>query len=300
MFNLNLKIMKKTNFLVVVASIATLGFFSTSCKKDASVAPTITLSANCVKDAATISLGDSITIEFTVTADNKLKTVEIIDDSSKTVKSFTDVTAALYTYKFAPKSVGSKKYNINVTDSKDLKATSTLSITVEALSYNAYTTTLLYAPTADKTSKTFFSSTTGTTYDVTGFSSNSATIDFGYFYGASNHATLASASDYLTTAYDIATLYPSATKNVTTFAKATVTYASITKSADIASAYTTGTLATDGSNPAGGATRVKLLAAGNVIAFKTAAGKYGVANVVATSGTDAAGGSITLDVKVQK
>ena len=158
----------------------------------------------------------------------------------------------------------------------------------------------MYAPTTDKTSKSFIASTTGTTYDVTAFTANSTLIDFGYFYGATGLATLAAPSDYLTTAYDLVKLYPNATINATTFANVATgtTFTSITSATAIQAAYTAGTLAVDGST--GGATRVKLLNAGKVIAFKTAAGKYVVISVVSVTGTYNAGDKITIDVKVQK
>jgi len=291
--------MKKVKFLTLIASIATLGFFATSCSSTTDTAPVITPSANCVVTGSSIALGDSVLLEYTVTSDNKLATVEITDQTSSTLKSFSDVTATIYKAWIKPSVVGTYTFNLVVVDKKDLKSTSSVTITVTA-ALSEYTTTLLFAPTDNKTSKTFISTSTGTTYEVTGFSTNSSSIDFGYFYGASNHATLASSNDYLTTAYNLATLYPNATLNATTFAKVATgtTFASLTSASSIQAAYVAGTLSTDGST--GGAGRIKLLDAGSTVAFKTAAGKYGVISVVSVSGTSNAGDKITIDVKVQK
>jgi len=296
--------MKKTNFLVLVASIVTLGFFSTSCKKDGA-APVITLATSSIQDKDTVAVGDSVTIEFSVDAENKISKVEITNSKAAVLKTFTDVSVSKFSYTFAAEAVGVETYNINVKDKKDLSTTSSLVITTVS-GVKSYTTKLVYAPTANKSSKTFFSASSGSTYDVTGFSTSSTSIDFGYFYGANAKASFASPSDYLSTAYDIAALYPSATRNVTTFAVSTQNFDGIATTVDIKAAYTGGTLATNGVNPQGGATRLYDVTAGKVVAFKTASGIYGVLKVVAIVDADndglftGDGDYITIDVKVQE
>ncbi len=75
-----------------------------------------------------------------------------------------------------------------------------------------YTAVLLAAPTKDaatnaRTSKTFFSADDGMTYSVdqvvAGTDVTSADIDFGYYYGQQDAASLASPSVYPTNVYDL-------------------------------------------------------------------------------------------------
>lgn len=157
-------------------------------------------------------------------------------------------------------------------------------ITVNTDTVKVYSAKLLFAPTSDSTSLTFFKYSTGATVAVTDFQANSADIDFGYFYGNTAKAALASPSDYLTTAYDLAALYPNATRNVTTFASTTVVYADVVTGAAIEAAYTNGTLSTDGNSNA--ATRIYNLKDGDVVAFKTAAGEYGLIKINAVVDAD--------------
>ena len=61
----------------------------------------------------------------------------------------------------------------------------TLNLTINPTQINTYNNITLYVPTVDNTSKSFFASSLGSTFDVTSFNTNSTIIDFGYYYGAS-------------------------------------------------------------------------------------------------------------------
>lgn len=64
----------------------------------------------------------------------------------------------------------------------------------------SYTAILLYAPAADKSAKSFFSTSTGATYSPDSVNASadplSADLDFGYYFGASDSASLASPYGY--------------------------------------------------------------------------------------------------------
>ena len=70
-----------------------------------------------------------------------------------------------------------------------------------------YEAVLLEAPLGDRTSKTFFNSKNGMTYTVQevidGNDISSADIDFGYYYGQTNEASIASPNDYPTNIQDL-------------------------------------------------------------------------------------------------
>ncbi len=80
----------------------------------------------------------------------------------------------------------------------------TKSFTVETSSPPArsYTTILLFAPLQDKSAKSFFSTNTGTTYSPDSVNATndplSADVDFGYYFGANDLASLASPAGYST------------------------------------------------------------------------------------------------------
>jgi hypothetical protein len=98
------------------------------------------------------------------------------------------------------------KFDIIVEDAGSATSATT-SFTVETSSPPArsYTAVLLYAPLGDKTAASFFSTTTGLTYspeDVTTTSTAiSPEIDFGYYYGVNDEASLASPLGYSSTVF---------------------------------------------------------------------------------------------------
>jgi hypothetical protein len=169
---------------------------------------------------------------------------------------------------------------------------------VAADSAKVVTNTILLAPLADNSSKTFLAFATGTTYTSTEAAAASASIDVGYFYGATSTAALASPSDYLTTAYDLSGW---ATRNETLFKTTTgISYDNTATAAQAKAAYDGGTATgqNGGGANASKSTRIYTLTAGQIFAFKTAAGKYGVARVRSVTGTTS--GQIAIDYKVSK
>lgn len=198
---------------------------------------------------------------------------------------------------------------IEVVDDADQTATVTYTISVSAPpspEARAYTAVLLAAPTGDRTSETFFSTSTGVTYTangvISGAAGTSANIDFGYYYGTSNMASLAAPASFPSTIYNLGaggqgwgTLNATMLRSTTLGASAFGTEG-VSTWADIDEAFEAGT------DEAGVKTQ---LTVGTVLAFATDSGKTGgskkglilVKSITGTSGSD---GRIELEILVQE
>jgi hypothetical protein len=179
-----------------------------------------------------------------------------------------------------------------LTDAAGLTATSTRNVTAMGSSsnINSYTVVLLNAPSADKSSKTFYSTTTNARYsksDADGSTSIQSLIDFGYYYltTAGQGAILSSPGSYNKAVYDLSAW---SNKNATTFGIATVSAADFDAASDDTKIKAQTVSSGDSKN----------LSQGQIIAFKTGAGKMGLIKI--TNVTPGYSGSITFDVKVQK
>ncbi len=94
-------------------------------------------------------------------------------------------------------------FDFVVTDQQNaVAATESIEITTVSPTARSYTTVLLYAPLGDKTANSFFSTNTGATYSPDSVLNTaeplSADIDFGYYYGNTDEASLASPLGYST------------------------------------------------------------------------------------------------------
>lgn len=167
----------------------------------------------------------------------------------------------------------------------------------DVTTYEAF---LLAAPTGDQTSETFFSTMTGERYsygDVVGTTENiSQTIDFGYFYGQTNGATIAAPNSYPQEIYEGLAAW--ATRNNTTFRATSLTVEDFTaisvgQGDAIEAEYEAGTAF----DPEGRATE---LAADDVVAFRTADNRYGLIRVVEVIGTIGSADGIQIEVKVTR
>lgn len=299
--------LKNFSYLMVAALI---GF--SSCGGDdeeETPAPTITINTNSLgadQTKGNAETGDTVTINLTANATEEIAKL----NATKTVGgSETNLTGYPVTTNFNSKTShtwnaryvvteasGTVTLKFSVEDKKGKIASKTFTITVVNNDFNSYTSVLLFAPLANNTSKTFLSLTTGTTYNFTEASSSPASVDLGYFFGASALASFASPSDYLTTAYDLSSW---STRNVTSFRTTTANFATTSSGAALAAAYDGGTAATNGTNPPGGDTRIYNLTDGQTVAFRTQGGKKGLINVVSRTGT-APNVTLTIAVKVQE
>lgn len=156
--------------------------------------------------------------------------------------------------------------------------------------------TLAVPDSVAKSNKSFFVSTTGDVLSYVQGASNSALIDFGYFYdtttaGAPKHTIYALGTNKFAP-HNLTTW----TKNATIFKKvSTPAFSTLTSGSAIAAA---GVL----NLKTGATTTATALASGNLVYFRTAAGKYGCIqiNFINDFGAMQSQTYINIDVKVQK
>jgi hypothetical protein len=169
----------------------------------------------------------------------------------------------------------------------------------------SYTAKLLAAPLAGDTASSstravFFSSSNGATLNFANAKAGSATVDFGYFFGGTTSAVLASPDDYLTT---VNNNYVSrfGTKNATRFKTLTsASFSAIARNGQIDTAWNEGTLTPSSSSGIGVAgSRAIQLQVNNVLVAQFASGKKAILVIKDVQTGTGASGSITFDIKVQ-
>ena len=197
-------------------------------------------------------------------------------------------------------------YTLVITDALGNSAELVVPVNLTIPPAKIYSAILLAAPTGDKTSKTFFSTNIGETYSVEEV--NSATtniskeIDFGYYYGATNKASLAGPGNYPMIIYDLGPNGSNwSTLNITNFKRTSLTNAqfiefTVDSQLAINDAY---------DNASGSAVQViTQLVEGEIIAFKTDMknnkNPKGLFKVVSITGTDGSDGKIELEIIVNQ
>ncbi len=155
-----------------------------------------------------------------------------------------------------------------------------------------FTQTLLAAPLADGSSSTFMSLFNSTVYKINQGEEYAALWDFGYYYGNTHQASLASAYDYPTSIINVPIIggVEEEELNKTYFAISNATgedFDGITNVSglDFISASTSQV--------------VTNLSEGDIIEFVDAYGHKGLIKVSAISAGNGTSGSITLNIKVQ-
>jgi hypothetical protein len=299
--------------LGVIASLSTL----TSCKKDevAIASPTVTF-LNGVKDYTAKVSDTAYTFVADVEAAGEISSIKIFEvatdggeNQKESITKFDSDTkhSVKYTVQLA-NLVTSKKFKITVTDKKDVTTSAVFTITPftkPAGAIEEYKATLLGSQYAKEGS--FFSTTNGSVYTVANSAASSSLIDLIYYYSgdgtvgqstSGNGATIGGADDT-----NILGVYKGisswSTKNATRFTGSTLSateFDALTDDSKIAviSDFTE--------------TKKIGLAEGNIIAFKTAAGKKGLVKITkltkgintVTNKDDYQFGTIEIVVKVQK
>lgn len=312
------KVSKLMSMVLALGAVTYL----TSCDPTEPTGPAPSITFTDAEDNVITSIsgevGDEVTFTVTVEAKegfNALRYAIELGTDSTFLEEFTrgssidSVWKKEIKYTFVEKYVGESAFlSFIAVDEKSQSRAAQLDVTTTKTStpINSYTTVLLSAPTGDKTSKTFFSTNTGTTYSRTDIESTatsvSPNIDFGYYFGGSDKASLAAPASYPSAIYDLVAA-KWGTRNATKFKTATVTAAefdALTNGEDIVNAWEAVTAAATGS--------VTKLAANNVLVFQVDSdkpstlnpGKYGLIKVVSIEGEAGSDGKITLDVKIQQ
>lgn len=162
---------------------------------------------------------------------------------------------------------------------------------------NSYTAKMLGGQ-LNATLGSFFSTSTGTvvsSVDAGASTTLQSSVDLVYFYGTNNKATIGAPNDdTVALAHSGRTTLTNWTiKNATKFVATSLTPANFVASLNDSLIKTIDSTTIT-------ASYIPQLTVGKVVAFKTAAGKYGLYHVSAIEGTTGADRSITINVKVQK
>lgn len=293
--------MKKISFLFAVILMVTVAFFSSCGTDTTAVGPNMDLKGGAGYTSADVSVTVGSDVTFGVTAqkgDAKLVNLKIVATSNNIPTTLLDSTFSSDSfsndYAYTPTAVGVVRISIVMKDKDGLTDETSFNVTATAGSgpITAYSAKVL-GSYDNATYGSSFASADGTVYMLADAKTNAAKIDWMYYYGATNLATIASPKDASVTTIYTGTNGPAnwSVRNDTKFAKVTltagVTWDLITNDAEIVA-------------KAAGITETKAntLTVGQIIAFKTVAGKMGLIKVTAISGTTA--GFITYDVKVQQ
>ncbi|NSW44212.1 MAG: hypothetical protein HPY79_00060 [Bacteroidales bacterium] len=289
--------------LIVLAGAAMF----TSCKKDETKpAPEITVTNNKTAYTVTATADTTITFNVTVTAEAEIdqftikKTVGSTTTSYGNPSGFAGQTSYTYNFQevFHPTDTYPISFTFKVVDKEGQEASITVTVSkVQGQTgtpfgaFNSYTAVLMGGQN-NATTGSFYASVGNHVYTLSQAAANSASVDFAYYYGSTNLATLSAPADpQITSVANFSTIANWQTRNNTLFVKnPSVDFANISTTTDISGV----TFGTD--------LKANQLSVGDVVAFKTAAGKIGFVKVTAITqinGTNSEG-TITIDVKVQQ
>ncbi|MCK9220545.1 MAG: hypothetical protein M0P47_10910 [Bacteroidales bacterium] len=187
---------------------------------------------------------------------------------------------------------GQEKWYFKITDKNGQTKEISFTITTIAVSSPINTFSMKILGAQGNTTGSSFASIDGTVYTLANAKTNASKIDWLYFYGETNHASIAAPSDASAAGVFNGDngLASWAVRNNTLFKKVTevINWESITNDQIIVAQTTTGVTNT----------KINELAVNDILAFITAGGKKGLMKVETISGTTA--GSMTLSVKVQQ
>jgi hypothetical protein len=188
---------------------------------------------------------------------------------------------------------GQEKWIFRVTDKNGQFKETSFIITTVASSGPINTFSMKIMGAQGSSTGSSFASIDGTVYSLANAKTNAAKIDWLYFYGATNLATLASPADA-----DAALVFNDPTNGLATWAvKNNTKFKKVTTAVDWNSITTDEIIV---AQTASGVTETKInhLAVNDVLSFIAASGKKGMIRVEAISGTT--DGTITISVKVQQ
>lgn len=285
------------NYMLSMLAIAGVLFLS-SCGDDEedpipSVnAPTVNLVAETgfITGDITATPGESFSIRVTVAkGDANLATYSVIRDGQALADldqvEISNADNEGYTANFgpfaAPSNEGVYVYSYQVTDVDGEKGSVSWTVTVAGeANFAPMTSTSLGAQNAATGSS--YNVENGTVYTLANAKANSDKVDFFYYYGSQNLATLWSPTDADANGDGIFGLPNDwATRNDTKIASSSLDFATAT-AADVLAATVSGTKANQ-------------LATGDVVIFETVGGIRGIAEVTVNGADD---GTIDLDIKV--
>src|SRR5690554_533301 len=178
--------MKRTKlFGLMMALVVGMGF--TSCSDDEDAIVTIGLTSTPPEK---VNVGDLITIKYNVVSDKKLEsiTIKTSDDTIDEISDFT--SSSSHNDTFEHKAVKEGELIILI-EAKDRDGNGDIyEVKIEVESNIESFTAVLMGSYDDANLGSFFSTVTGEVYKITPAGENSELIDFAYFYGSDNSATI--------------------------------------------------------------------------------------------------------------
>lgn len=298
--------MKKLSFLFIL--LALTGVLFTSCSKDEDdpqdLKPGINFKGGTgyVSQDVTLTAGEEFKVGINANANsnssaklNKFVVTRTFNnipftvlDSTLNTSNFTiDIIA------FANPNAGTERWSFKITDKDGEVNEISFNITTTAPAGNILTYSTKVLGSYQNTTGSSFASVDGTVYTLEQAKIHADVIDWLYFYGATNLATLAAPDD--TDAGDVFNTGPNAlstwsVRNDTRFKETSLTAAdfnSITTDTPIIAIANGASLS-----------KANNLVVGDVIAFVTSTGKMGLVKVDAI--VPGADGTMTISVKVQE
>ncbi len=306
--------MKKMRFLTLVIAVLGMSFLMSSCGgNDQHAAPTISIS----KTSWELDFSNDTAVQVLFTADvNAEAKVESFTITEKKIDQNGGETSAAYDANTTSSFKGetSKKYTFDKTfylsdfvntstykyvfavtdkDGQSYSVTVTITKKEEAQSPNATTySAVLMGAQSNSTVGSFYDVEANTVYTLNDANNNQSVIDFVYYYGNTNAATMAAPDDETVNGSgqnSFTWTQNWSTQNATRFYDlGSVDFDAIQTVADVENAISNAT-----GSPV---SKVTQLTAGSIVGFTTAAGTKGVFKV--TDLTAANDGTIKIDVKI--
>jgi hypothetical protein len=295
--------MKKLSFLFAVLLMASVPFF-TSCGTDGETdPPTLMLNAGTGYTSTDVSVPVNTELKvgvITAKGSAKLTNLKITQSGESTALVDTTISADNFNIDYlisAPSTVGVFTWTFRITDANGESAEASFKVTTTPAPINTYTAVLMGGQ-LNPDLGSFYSTGTNTVLKIGAATAAPASVDFGFYYGEVNLATISAPADPAmagVTNFDAISGWNP--KNATKMKRilTTVDWATVTDDAAIVS------LATDLSS-----TMVNKLVKDYVVAFETAStstnpGKKGLFKVIELNGTSAGTDrSIKIEVKIQK
>jgi len=302
----------------IAACFSTVLFFSACVKKvdivDGNYANVTLVNAgpNYVTENITVNAKDSIFFSFTITSDKEMGFVGVqknpVNQTAFLVRD-TMNSSSRHSYtavkKFAADSInGSYIYRIAAHDTSGVYiGHRDIIITVKA-DFDYFIARQLKVPdTTAKVNTCYMAAKTGTVYSYTTGAGKSADIDFGIYYDTTGTASVSTTDDLRFCVYALNAAQPQLsyydistwTKNATILKKGTSpAFNTLTSAGALRSAGITNLAS-------GTSTKLTQMVSGNLVYFKTAAGKYGCMQVLLTSGTSPSKESyMNVEVKIER
>jgi len=291
--------MKKRLFFAFMMLVSASMLFTSCSKDDGKGAPTLNFKTGTgyTSANATVNYNDTVKIGIVATSngsDNIVKLVLKADDQVIMDSTLNAIQVSL-DFNIVKGASASETWKFSVTYAAGKVTESNIVLSRPSTEIASYSAVKLGAQD-NTTDPSFFSTSDGTTYFQSAAFNNQAKIDMFCFYenttSHQNFTTLGAPGSNITGIFSGNTAPDNYTvKNLTYFVKTTLTAAqfeAITNDEVILQSY----------DPSNQFKKAKNLQAGDVWAFKTQAGKFGVLKV--TSVVPETNGSLEMAVKIQK